>query len=75
MKTLITGALKISEEQILELEKLGLEIMYIKDETKKIEIDVKDIEFVICNSLFLNNDIKEFTKLKYIQVTSAGVQD
>lgn len=73
MKTLITGALKISEEQILELEKLGLEIMYIKDETKKIEIDVKDIEFVICNSLFLNNDIKEFTKLKYIQVTSAGL--
>lgn len=73
MKTLITGALKISEEQILELEKLGLEIMYINDETKKIEIDVKDIEFVICNSLFLNNDIKEFTKLKYIQVTSAGL--
>ena len=34
MKTLITGALKISEEQILELEKLGLEIMYINDETQ-----------------------------------------
>ena len=73
MKTLITGALKINEEQISELEKLGLEIMYVNDETKKIEIDIKDIEFVICNSLFLNNDIKEFTKLKYIQVTSAGL--
>lgn len=73
MKTLITGALKINKDQISELEKLGLEIIYVKDETKKIEIDVKDIEFVICNSLFLNNDIKEFTKLKYIQVTSAGL--
>lgn len=73
MKTLITGALKINKEQISELEKLGLKIIYVKDETKKIEIDVNDIEFVICNSLFLNNDIKKFTKLQYIQVTSAGL--
>lgn len=73
MKTLITGALKINETQIEELKKLGLEIIYIKNETEKIDVEVKDIEFVICNSLFLNNDIKEFKKLKYIQVTSAGL--
>lgn len=73
LKTLITGALKINENQKAELENKGLDIIFVQNETEKLEIDVSEIEFVICNSLFMYNDIKRFKKLKYIQVTSAGL--
>ncbi len=73
VKTLITGALKINEKQKAELENKGLDIIFVQNETEKLEIDVSEIEFVICNSLFMYNDIKRFKKLKYIQVTSAGL--
>lgn len=73
MKTLITGALKYDKEKFKKLEDIGLEIIYVQDETKKLEINVDEIEFVICNSLFLHNDIKKFKNLKAIQLTSAGL--
>lgn len=73
MKTLITGALKYNKMEFERLEQLGLEIKYIKDETIKINVDFSGIEFIICNSFFLYNDIKLFKDLKYIQVTSAGL--
>lgn len=73
MKTLITGALKYNKEKFEKLENVGLEIIYVQDETKKLEINVDEIEFVICNSLFLYNDIKKFRNLKAIQLTSAGL--
>ena len=37
-----------------------------------VDFDVSDIEGVVCNGLFLYNDIRHFKKLKYIQLTSAG---
>lgn len=73
MRTLITGALKYNKEKFEELEDIGLEIIYVQDETKELEINVDEIEFVICNSLFLYNDIKKFRNLKAIQLTSAGL--
>ena len=73
MKTLITGALRYNKEKFEKLENVGLEIIYVHDETKKLEINVDEIEFVICNSLFLYNDIKKFKNLKAIQLTSAGL--
>lgn len=73
MKTLITGALKYDEEKFEELKDMGLEIIYVQDETKELEINVNEIKFVICNSLFLHNDIKKFRNLKAIQLTSAGL--
>lgn len=73
MKTLITGALNYNECQFEKLEKLGLEICYLKDETKRSTMNFRDFEFIICNSFFLHNDIKLFKNLKYIQLTSAGI--
>ncbi|MDO5557635.1 MAG: NAD(P)-dependent oxidoreductase [Clostridia bacterium] len=73
MKMLITGAFKATTEQVKELEKNGFEIIFMKDEREKIMDDVSDIEFVICNSLFLYNDITNFKSLKCIQLTSAGL--
>ncbi len=73
MKTLITGALKYNKSELKKLEQIGLEIKYIKDETIRANMEFSDIEFIICNSFFLYNDIKLFKNLKYIQVTSAGM--
>jgi len=73
VKTLITGAVQYKEEYLKNLKELGADIIYMQDEREKIQIDVGEIEYVICNSLFLNNNIEQFKNLKYIQVTSAGL--
>lgn len=72
MKLLITSAFKCTDEQIEYLKSLGHEIVFFGDERQKLDFDVSDIEGVICNGLFVYNDIKLFKSLKYIQLTSAG---
>lgn len=71
-KLLLTGAFKYSSQQMSLLEELGYEVTYIQDEREKLEIDVSDIEVVVCNGLFLYNSIESFKSLKLIQLTSAG---
>jgi len=44
----------------------------IKNEKKKISPKFYDVDSVICNSLFLYNNIKDFKNIKFIQLTSAG---
>lgn len=73
MKILLTGAFSYTEKQINYLKQLGCEIFFIKNEREKIDIDVSEIEGIICNGFFLFNDIKKFKKLKFIQLTSAGL--
>lgn len=45
----------------------------MQDEREALSLDVQDIEAVVCNSLFLYNDISRFKNLKVIQLTSAGL--
>jgi phosphoglycerate dehydrogenase-like enzyme len=73
MKLLLTGAFKYSEEQISQIESLGYEITFVEDERVPLQIDVSGIDAVVCNGLFLYNDIAEFKNLKFIQLTSAGL--
>ncbi|MED3689586.1 NAD(P)-dependent oxidoreductase [Peribacillus butanolivorans] len=73
MKLLLTGAFKYSEEQINILKLLGYEIIFVQDERVPLQIDVSDIDAVVCNGLFLYNDINKFKNLKFIQLTSAGL--
>ena len=73
MKLLLTGAFKCSQEQIDMIRSLGYEITYIQDERAPLDIDVSEFEAVVCNSLFLYNDITRFKNLKFIQLTSAGL--
>lgn len=73
MKVLLTGAFKYTEEQLKYIENLGYEIVFVQDEREKLDIDVSDIEVVVCNGLFLYNDISKFKKLKMIQLTSVGM--
>lgn len=71
MKTLVTGALQATSEELKRLEELGLEITFHQDEQDEVK-NPELFEAVICNGLFLYNDIEKFTNLKYIQLTSAG---
>ncbi|WP_053073099.1 NAD(P)-dependent oxidoreductase [Rossellomorea marisflavi] len=73
MKLLLTGAFKYSADQLSILESFGYEIIFIKDERITLEIDSSDIEAVVCNGLFQYNDIRKFNSLRFIQLTSAGI--
>ena len=50
----------------------GYELVYQKDERKSVE-NPEDYDAVICNSLFLYNNIERFTNLRFIQLTSSGM--
>lgn len=72
MKLLTTGAYKYTSEQIQQLSYLGAEIDFIQYEKDVVE-QPEQYEAVICNGLFLSNNIRNFKALKYIQLTSAGL--
>lgn len=69
---LLTGCFPYSSEQINEIIKLGFNVTYHADEKVLVDHPEK-FEIVICNGLFLYNDINKFVNLKAIQVTSAGL--
>lgn len=73
MKLLLTGAFKYSQEQLNMIQSLGYEVTFVQDERVSLDIDVSEFEAVVCNSLFLYNDITRFKNLKFIQLTSAGL--
>ncbi len=72
MELLVTGALKLSEEELFAFKNIAGNVVFLPDERPETDIDVSNFECVICNSLFVNNDIDKFKSLKYIQLTSAG---
>ena len=73
MKLLLTGAFKYSQEQLNMIQSLGYEVTFVQDERVSLDIDVSEFEAVVCNSLFLYNDITRFKNLEFIQLTSAGL--
>lgn len=72
MNTLVTGALGATDTELDMLRAAGLEITPHIDERKPVA-HPEQFEAVICNGLFLYNDIQTFSNLKYIQLTSAGL--
>lgn len=72
MKAIVTGALQVTQEELNKLSELGLEITLHQDERQSVE-NPEQYEVAVCNGLFLYNDIQRFTNLKYIQLTSAGM--
>lgn len=72
MKLLITGAWRANEAQISAIRELGHEVILMPDERGELPCAAEDIEGIICNGLFLYHPIEAFTKLSYIQLTSAG---
>lgn len=72
MKTLVTGAFPLDDHRRGVLEDLGLELTVHQDERTAVE-HPEQYEAVICNGLFAFQDIAAFNNLKYIQLTSAGM--
>lgn len=73
MKLLLTGAFKYTQEQIEYIKSLGHDVVFVQDERVPIEFDISDIEAVVCNGLFLYTPIEKFKSLKFIQLTSVGL--
>lgn len=72
VKMLITGAICLSDDLKYQLEEMGAKVTFVQNELETLTIDVTGFEVVICNGLFLYNDIERFTSLAFIQATSAG---
>ena len=73
MKLLLTGAFSYTSEQLKQIEAVGADITFVQDEREELSIDVSDFDAVVCNGLFFKNDISRFKKLRFIQLTSAGL--
>ena len=72
MKILVTGALNFAKEQLKAIENLGNQIIFMQNESDSLPCNAEELDGVICNGLFIYHDIKKFTNLKFIQLTSAG---
>lgn len=72
MKTLVTGVFPLDDYRREALESLGMELTFHQDERTPVE-HPEQYEAVICNGLFTFQDIAAFENLKYIQLTSAGM--
>ena len=74
MKLLLTGAIQYSNDQLKEIQNLGFETVFVQYENETLPLDITlNVQGVICNSLFLKNDIQNFKNLKFIQAVSAGL--
>ena len=73
MNLLVTGAWKYTEEYINKIKELGNKVFFMQNEKDLLPCDSKIIEGVICNNLLAYHKIEDFTSLKYIQLTSAGL--
>lgn len=72
MNLLITGAWSSAEKHITEIELLGHEIKFLKEEKDPMPFVYEWVEGIVCNALFLYHPIERFPNLKFIQLTSAG---
>lgn len=71
MNLLITKAFDCDDYEMSQLKEIGYNIDVFDDERQKV-LHPEKYDAVICNQLFLYNNIKDFKNLKAIQLTSAG---
>ena len=72
MNLLITGAWNSALQHIKEIESMGHIAFFLQCEKDRLPCKYEEVDGIICNGLFLYHDIKKFSNLKYIQLTSAG---
>ncbi len=72
VRALVTGALSLSQDEARALETLGLEVFVHPDERTAVA-DPGSYGIVICNALFQYQPVEEFTGLKLVHLTSAGL--
>lgn len=72
MNLLLTGCFKYTEGQLDELRSLGYTIHFMQQEAEALPLAASEVDATVCNGLFLSHPFEEFTRLKFIQLTSAG---
>lgn len=72
MNLLLTGAAGITDNLVLQLNQQGWNVDVLQYETDKLD-DVAKYDAVVCNGLFMHIPIENFTNLKVVQLTSAGL--
>lgn len=73
MHILITGAWEHTDARRCAIENMGHTVSFLRYEKDPLPVPYEAVEGVICNGLFLYHPIEKFTALKYIQLTSAGL--
>lgn len=72
MNLLVTGAWRDAKEHLNQIEKMGHTVRFVQYEKEDLPCDYDWVEGVIGNGVFLYHPIEKFSRLKYIQLTSAG---
>lgn len=73
MKLLVTAAFGTDEQRLESLRALGHDVVVMVDERGPLPAGARDAEGVVCNGLFLHHDHREFPHLRFVQLTSAGL--
>lgn len=74
MNLLLTGCFKYSDTQLKQLEDLGFSINYMESEKNDpLPLDPGSVDAVVCNFFFTVQPFCQFKNLKFIQLTSAGL--
>ncbi|MCE9256768.1 hypothetical protein K0G60_04910 [Bacteroides fragilis] len=73
MRLLLTGCFAYTEEQFHQIQSLGYDIHFMQQESGPLPVEAHSFDAVVCNGLFLSHPIEDFTQLKFIQLTSAGL--
>lgn len=73
MKLLVTGAWHDASEHIPTIEAMGHEVAYLQQEKDPLPVDYAWAEGVVCNALFMHHPMECFPNLRFIQLTSAGL--
>lgn len=73
MRLLVTGAWQSAKEYLDPLRKQGHEVVFQQQEKNPLACPGEWVEGIVCNGLFLHHDLDEFPNLRYLQLTSAGL--
>ena len=73
MNLLLTGAWGEAQARISALTALGHHVCFMQREDGPLPCEGAWVEGVVCNGLFLHHPLSEFPRLRYIQLTSAGL--
>lgn len=72
MNLLLTGCFNYTESQKEKLTSLGYRIHFMQQEKDILPLAASEVDATVCNGLFLTYHIEDFSRLKFIQLTSAG---
>lgn len=63
----------MAPEQLTKLEQLGYTVTTLREEADVTDIDVSEVEGLICNNVFQYRQCEDFERLRFVQAISAGL--